>query len=110
MYKAGYYSRYIDKLIKSQYRGRLLGVLIVISYFYLMYKTIGVRPDHFFLSTLVLVFILFGKSWGRTFLIDWAPFIIFWIAYDMMRGVADSIRGYIFDMQPYDAEEFFLDG
>lgn len=77
---------------------------MLIAYCYAVHKIIGLRPDHFFLSLIVLVFLLFGKDWGIRFLIDWSPFILFWIAYDMMRGIADSMKGYIYVAEPFDLE------
>ena len=89
---------------RSDLRWRIIVFLILITYCYVMHKTIGVRPDHFFLSLIVLVFLFFGRQWGMKFLLDWSPFIIFWIAYDMMHGIADSMRGYIFVAEPLNLE------
>lgn len=86
---------------KSGVKWRLSALAVVLLYLYLLYDFIEVRPDHFFLCTLVLVFVFFGKDWGRMFLIDWLPFVIFWVLYDSMRGIADTVRGNIFIFQPY---------
>ncbi len=91
----------IMNALRSDLRWRVFIFVLVIAYCYAMHKLIGLRPDHFFLSLIVLVFLIFGKEWGIRFLIDWSPFIIFWIAYDMMRGIADSVRGYVFVIEPY---------
>lgn len=76
-------------------RWRLAVFAAIFIYCFTISNTIGLRPDHVFLSLVVMVFAVYGKGWGKLFLIDWSPFILFWIVYDMMRGVADSIRGYI---------------
>jgi len=89
---------------KSGVKWRVSVLAVVLMYMYLMYVFIGVRPDHFFLCTLVLVFVFFGKGWGRMFLVDWSPFIIFWVAYDSMRGIANTVRDYIFVFEPYNLE------
>jgi len=39
---------------------------------------------------------------------DWTPFLIFWISYDMMRGVADSFRGVIHVKEPYELELYLF--
>ena len=89
---------------RSTIKWRASVLAVVLIYIYLMHVFIGVRPDHFFLCTLVLVFVFFGREWGRMFLIDWSPFIVFWIAYDSMRGLVDSVRGHIFVFEPYNIE------
>ncbi len=52
------------------------------------------RPDHFlfifvFTSGLML---LLGKDKARQFLKDWTPWFLFWLSYDMLRGIADQVR------------------
>lgn len=69
----------------------LLGVIL---YFILVNQVIRLRPDHAFLALLILAFLL-GKDRAKRFLLDWLPFILFWIGYDMMRGVADQVRGQV---------------
>lgn len=54
---------------------------------------------------IIFVFVVFGRQWGKLFLIDWSAFILFWICYDMMRGVADSIRGTISVAGPFLIEQ-----
>ena len=86
----------------------LTGPLAVLLYLFTISRTIGIRPDHAFLSLLIFVFLIYGRSWGRLFLIDWSPFILFWVAYDMMRGVADSIRGQINIEGPFRLEQLLF--
>jgi hypothetical protein len=74
---------------------KLAGLAVVFAYLYTISRTIGFRPDHAFLALIVFVFLVYGRRWGKLFLVDWSPFILFWVAYDMMRGVADSVRGQI---------------
>lgn len=52
------------------------------------------RPDHLlFIFTLgIMGSLLLGKSRSRQFLKDWTPWFAFWLAYDMLRGVADQVR------------------
>ncbi|MBN1348252.1 inositol phosphorylceramide synthase [candidate division KSB1 bacterium] len=54
---------------------------------------------------IIFSFVL-GKERAKRFLIDWSPFILGWIGYDMMRGVADSVRGTIHVEGPYWGELF----
>jgi hypothetical protein len=75
----------------------LLGVL---AYFVAINQIIKVRPDHIFLALVLFSFVL-GKQRARRFLVDWLPFVLFWIGYDMMRGIADSVRGTIHVVEPY---------
>jgi len=75
----------------------LLGVVV---YFIAINQIIKIRPDHIFLALVIFSFVL-GKQRAKRFLIDWLPFVFFWIGYDMMRGVADSVRGTIHVVEPY---------
>lgn len=88
---------------KPSRRWRVYVLLAVVLYFISINQVIRVRPDHAFVALLVLATLL-GKEKGRRFLIDWSPFIVFWTAYDMMRGVADSVRGVINVAVPYRVE------
>ncbi|MBC6949759.1 hypothetical protein DWB58_17675, partial [candidate division KSB1 bacterium] len=81
-----------------------LGVLI---YLILISQLIRVRPDHLFFALVVFAFVL-GKERAKRFLIDWLPFILFWVAYDMMRGIADTVRGTIHVVEPYRLEHWFF--
>jgi hypothetical protein len=75
----------------------------VAAYFIAINQIIHIRPDHIFLALVLFSFIL-GKQRARRFLIDWLPFVLFWVVYDMMRGVADSVRGTIHVASPYRLE------
>jgi hypothetical protein len=87
---------------------KLAGLAGVFLYLYGISRTIGFRPDHAFLSLIVFVFLVYGRRWGKLFLIDWSPFILFWVAYDMMRGVADSVRGRINIEEPFQLEKLLF--
>lgn len=76
----------------------------LILYLILIARLIKTRPDHIFFALLIFSFAILGKRWGKLFLTDWAPWIFFWMAYDMMRGVADSFFGRINIVQPYEIE------
>lgn len=88
---------------KSSSKWRIYVFIGVIIYFFAINQVLHVRPDHIFLALIVLT-LTFGKSKARKFLIDWLPFVVFWIFYDMMRGVADSWRGVIHIKDVYDFE------
>jgi hypothetical protein len=88
---------------KEPSRWRIYVFVGVVIYFIAIHQVIPVRPDHIFLALIILT-LAFGKSRARKFLIDWLPFVIFWILYDMMRGVADSWRGIIHIKEIYDLE------
>ncbi|MCL4245670.1 MAG: phosphatase PAP2 family protein [Candidatus Dadabacteria bacterium] len=98
----------LRETLRSAGSWKVLVFIGLVAYCYAMHKITGVRPDHFFLSLIIVVFLFFGREWGKRFLIDWSPFIIFWILYDMMRGVADSVRGRIFISGPYNIELGFF--
>ena len=89
-------------------RLKLTGVAGVFVYCYVISRTIGFRPDHAFLCLLVFVFLFYGRAWGKLFLKDWSPFILFWVAYDMMRGVADSVRTRVNVEQPFQVEQWMF--
>jgi len=78
----------------------LLGVVV---YFIAINQVLKIRPDHIFLALVVFSFVL-GKQRAKRFLMDWLPFVFFWIGYDMMRGIADSVRGSIHVLEPYRLE------
>lgn len=40
---------------RTNLKWRIIVFLILITYCYVMHKTIGVRPDHIFLSLIILV-------------------------------------------------------
>lgn len=93
----------ITKLRSGGRRWKLYVLFGIVAYLVAINQVIHVRPDHVFLA-LVVFSLLLGKERAKRFLIDWSPFILFWIAYDMMRGVADSVRGAIQISGPYRAE------
>lgn len=74
--------------LRSQ-RWRLVVLFLLVAYFVWLDQHIKLRPDHAFLIFLIVVLVL---RQARAFLRDWSPFIGAWIAYDMMRGIADDLR------------------
>ncbi len=93
--------QFLNKLRSQRWRGYILVGLII--YLILINQLLRVRPDHVFVALLLFVLAL-GRGRLKYFAIDWAPWIFFWISYDMMRGVADSIRGSINVILPYQVE------
>ncbi len=88
---------------ESSHRWKLYLFAGVVLYYVIVNIFIILRPDHVFLTLLLLTFLLGGDK-AKWFLIDWLPYIGFWIAYDMMRGVADGWKGYINIREVYDTE------
>jgi len=84
-------------------RWRIYVLLGIVLYFIAINQVIHIRPDHAFLA-LVIFSLALGRKKSKQFLIDWAPFIFFWIAYDMMRGIADSVRHLINVTTPFKLE------
>lgn len=82
-------------------RWRLGVLLLIIGYFIHVHQVMRVRPDHAFLSLLVLALVL--KN-ARPFLRDWSPFIASWVAYDLMRGIADDLAPRVHIAAPYRLE------
>ena len=82
-------------------RWRLGVLLLVILYFVQIHQVMRVRPDHAFLSLLVLALVM--KN-ARAFLRDWSPFIASWIGYDLMRGIADDLASRVHIAGPYQLE------
>jgi inositol phosphorylceramide synthase catalytic subunit len=81
---------------------RLVVLALLVLYFVQIDNLMKVRPDHAFLSLLIVALVL-GNA--RRFLLDWSPFIALWIAYDFMRGVVDDIAGKIHILGPYRWEQ-----
>lgn len=96
-------SRLVEKLRNPDHRWKIYVLIGVIIYFVLINQFIRVRPDHIFLA-LFLLSLLFGRERSKKFALDWSPFIAFWVAYDMMRGIVDNLRGHVHTFAPYQWE------
>ncbi len=90
-----------QKLRSNRWRGYILVGIAV--YLVLVNQIIRVRPDHVFIA-LLLFAITLGRGRMKRFAMDWSPWILFWIAYDMMRGIVDNWRGLINVVKPYEWE------
>ena len=86
--------------VAVQRRWETLLLLGLAGYLFAIHKLDRIRPDQAFVLLATLGFLSFGKRWGRLFLLDWAPFIGFWLAYDMMRGLA-AVHRHIHVVEPY---------
>ncbi|MFC1513388.1 phosphatase PAP2 family protein [candidate division KSB1 bacterium] len=95
-------------LTDASKRWKLFLLLGVIVYFVTINQILHIRPDHAFIALMLLSFALGGQK-AKRFLIDWLPFIVGWILYDMMRGLVDDWRGFIHIRDIYEAE-FILFG
>jgi inositol phosphorylceramide synthase catalytic subunit len=84
---------------------RLVVLALLVLYFIEIDNLMKVRPDHAFLSLLIVALVL-GNA--RRFLLDWSPFIALWIAYDFMRGVVDDLAGKIHILGPYRLERLLF--
>jgi hypothetical protein len=92
---------FLEHLRSHSWRGYvLIGVAV---YLVLINQLIRVRPDHVFIALMLLALTL-GRGRVKVFVKDWAPWIVFWICYDMMRGVVDNWRGTINVVWPYVTE------
>ncbi len=85
-------------------RWRIYTLFGIVLYFIAINQVIHVRPDHAFFALVIFALVVVGRKKAKQFLYDWLPFIGFWIAYDMMRGVADSVRGMINVTPPFKLE------
>ena len=92
---------FLQHLQSHQWRGYVL--LGVILYLVLINQFLRVRPDHVFIALMLLALTL-GRGRVKYFVKDWTPWVLFWICYDMMRGVADNLRGAINITWPYMTE------
>ncbi|MBN1894820.1 inositol phosphorylceramide synthase [bacterium] len=88
---------------RAELKWRLYVLLGIFVYFVAINQIIHIRPDHAFLALIVFA-VTFSKGRGKQFLIDWMPFILYWVAYDMMRGIADSVRDTINVVPPFELE------
>lgn len=84
-------------------RWKIITACGVLLYLTLVNQVIHVRPDHVFFAFFIFAFV-FGRATARRFLIDWSPFIGWWVAYDLMRGVVDNWRGAVHIREVYDLE------
>lgn len=96
---------FIENIRSSSHKWKIYVFAGILVYFVLINQFLHVRPDHIFFALIIFSFVL-GKKRAKRFLIDWSPFIIGWIGYDMMRGIADSVRGVIQVEGPYWGELF----
>ena len=94
------WTEFRHRLQHPDHKWKIYVLLGVLAYFIAINQIIKVRPDHIFLALVLFSFVL-GKQRARRFLVDWLPFVLFWIGYDMMRGIADSVRCTIHVVQPY---------
>jgi len=92
--------RFLENLRSSDQRWKGYVLIGVVVYFVLINQVIRVRPDHIFLA-LLFISLLFGRERSKKFVVDWSPFVLFWVAYDMMRGIVDNLRGYVHTIAPY---------
>lgn len=92
---------------KREHRWKVYVFFGIFAYFVVINQVIHIRPDHIFVALVLFSFML-GKGRARRFLIDWLPFVLFWILYDMMRGVADSVREYVHIVEPYRLEQMLF--
>lgn len=81
----------------------------VLFYFIIINQFLHVRPDHIAFALLLLSLTL-GKEKVQRYVIDWLPFILFWIAYDMMRGLVDGLLSRVHVSEPFYAERFLFGG
>jgi len=94
------FREFLQRLRSPDQRWRVYVLVAVVVYLVLVNQAIRVRPDHVFLA-LLAISLLFGKERSKRFLVDWSPFVLFWIAYDMMRGIVDNLRGFVHTVAPY---------
>ena len=99
--KTSIWNSILTHIRSHHWRGYILIGLIV--YLILINQLVRVRPDHVFVA-LLLFAVALGKGRVKYFAADWAPWIVFWICYDMMRGIADNLRGMINISLPYKVE------
>lgn len=91
------------------FQGKLASLGLVLLYFFLMNQFHNyLRPDQLFLILMLAAVALCGKKGGKQFIIDWAPFTLFLILYDGMRGVADHMAGRINVLGPYQLEQWMF--
>ena len=99
--KSQQWQNFLAHMRSNSWRGYVL--IGVILYLVIINQVIRVRPDHVFIALAVLALTL-GRGRMKYFVMDWAPWIVFWICYDMMRGVVDNWRGAINVVWPYVTE------
>ncbi|MEZ4654460.1 MAG: hypothetical protein R3E12_12950 [Candidatus Eisenbacteria bacterium] len=70
--------------------GGVILLLVVVYFIHIDNKGLGsCRPDHAFLSLLVVALVLGNARRSSS---TWSPFILaLWVAYDFMRGVVDDL-------------------
>src|SRR5437870_8979982 len=65
----------------------LIGSLVYLSIIFgvMLWRGISIEPEWFVLA-LLLIAIALGR--GRSFVLDWLPFLILFLPYEEMRGLA----------------------
>ncbi|MHA1911001.1 MAG: phosphatase PAP2 family protein [Candidatus Kariarchaeaceae archaeon] len=90
-----------DRFSDVTFKHNLLVFSLIIGYLLLIKLITPLRPDHAFLAIFMLTLWL-GKA--KQFARDWSVFIIAWVAYDAMRGIADNISGKVGGQWIYDLD------
>lgn len=86
---------------------RAAPLIFVIIYWLTIFALGGLRSDHFVMGATILV-LAYGGPWARAFYGFAIPFIATGIIYDSMRFYADSIRGPIHVVEPYEFDKKFF--
>ena len=81
---------------------RGVGLLFALGYIgILKLFHVWIRPDHAFVAFLIFA-LFFGDA--RNFIIYWGPFVLLWLTYDMLRGIAWLVMPYIYVEELYYTE------
>ena len=81
---------------------KLAGIIAALLYIgILKLFHVMIRPDHAFVAFLIIA-LFFGDA--RNFIKYWGPFILLWLSYDMLRGIAWLVMPYVYVKELYYTE------
>ena len=81
----------------------------VFAYLALGVATGTLRPFHWWMLLLIPVSFLFGEA-CRSFLVDWAPMVAFWLVYDRLRLVQPLLLDRVAIQWPFELERWLFGG
>lgn len=84
-----------------------IGAYVVLLSGLMIAGGVSITPD-VMLVALGLAAIILGR--GRLFVRDWVPFIGLFLAYELMRGYADNINGFVHEADVLGAERWLFGG
>jgi membrane-associated phospholipid phosphatase len=94
-------------MVRSNVIQRIQPFLLISLYWLALLALGGLRGDHIFVGSLILIFCSTGAS-GRELLRFFLPFVLTFIVYDSQRFYSDYLRGPVHVSEPYNFDLKFF--